>query len=126
MSNIGNYDLISAAEQLSVCVPEHTDATRLKAAEVVADATCGDFSEAPKALATLAKSAELNKFARHATEPDDRCQCEDATWWCPFGDGEIRSFWTFDNRDLRQLEDDADAEAAAGGSLSGEPEEETK
>lgn len=118
-------DLISNdAGEYYVPVHEHTDATRLAAADEVAATTEGydsrDGKAAAQAIAQLAATATAFDLTKHTEEPDtDHCGCEGIGWWCDAQpDNEhTRSFWMFDVADIERLrpgyEDEAEAEAAS-------------
>lgn len=95
-------------------VLEFTDEAKRDAAQRLIDHHFGDFdNDIPKTVAWLASKAQGDTLREHTSEPTD-CACEDKGWWCPYGDGDRRKFYSFEVRDLydeidRRAHEEADA-----------------
>lgn len=113
-----DYDYISNPEadnSHSILVPEHSDETRMRAAQALADQF---FDPAAghlvvPAVQQLASKAQAVTFTQHAVEPtdDDGCGCEAKGWWCesPSNGGETRDFWHFEWDDIEDAREVAEA-----------------
>jgi hypothetical protein len=99
-------DRLDGDEDSYFRVSDFTDASKVTAALEALDEYSGSNVDPTDAvLADLAAKAHEHRFSQHAADDDCCLDDHDATWWCPFGSGQIEGLYvSFDSRDI----DDAD------------------
>lgn len=101
---LGNED-----GQFYVCVPEHSDAERLRAANEIARAVEGiDMEDCPRskqAIEELAETGEACSMSQHPAEPDGDDGCEGG-WWCesPKPGRPVLNFYAFEVSDVEEAD----------------------
>lgn len=108
VAEIEDFGAIHGPEGTGIKVPEHTDATRRRAAAELLSGMYGVEDE--DAIEWLSGKAIKSTFREHTTDPyESACEndCEAIGWRCEYGEGEPEPFWWFDSIDARKVADSA-------------------